>query len=97
MGTKNWHLYTLSPHHLAPKGLVAQLVERRCEGVGSIPTQVLRFFFSEKKSWDLYTSATAMIFNYYCAKCNYIINYTVLIEVLGSKGMEQATIYTGLF
>ena len=27
MGTKNQHLYTLPPHHPAPKGLVAQLVE----------------------------------------------------------------------
>ena len=39
------HLYTnnyLTPHHLAPKSLVAQLVELHtgvaCEGVGSIPT-----------------------------------------------------------
>ena len=27
MGTKNWHLCTFPPHQLAPKGLVAQLVE----------------------------------------------------------------------
>ena len=29
--------------------------------MGSIPTQVLRFFFQEEKSQDLYTSATVMI------------------------------------
>ena len=28
--------------------------------MGSIPTQVLRFFFQEEKSQDLYTSATVM-------------------------------------
>ena len=28
MGTKNSHLYTLSPHYLVPMDLVAQLVER---------------------------------------------------------------------
>ena len=45
-------LYTLPSHQLAPKELVAQLVEhhtRRCECVGSNPTQVLRFSFPRKK------------------------------------------------
>ena len=43
MGTKK---YTLPPHQLAPKGSIAQLVEYHTEdvSVGSIPTQVLRFF-----------------------------------------------------
>ena len=56
-------VHTLPSHQLVPKSLVAQLVEHHTGDVsvaGSIPTQVLRFSFPERKSWDLYTSATEM-------------------------------------
>ena len=44
------HVYP-TPHHLAPSGLgssTGRAAHRRCEGVGSIPTQVLRFFLQKK-------------------------------------------------
>ena len=62
IGTKKLTLVYPTPHPLAPSGLgssTGRAAHRRCEGVGSIPTQVLRFFL-RKKSWDLYTSVTGL-------------------------------------
>ena len=48
----NMHLYTLPPHHLASRSLAAQLVEHHKKYVCALdlgfPTQVLRYFFTEK-------------------------------------------------
>ena len=62
-GHQELALVYLPPHHLLPRGLIASSIgrasHRRCEVVGSIPTQVPIFFFLGKRSWDLHTSATA--------------------------------------
>ena len=73
MGTKNQHLYTFPPHQLAPKGLIAKLVEHYTGDVSvwvRSPLKSWDFLCSERKSWDeqrksqdLNTSATVMYIN----------------------------------
>ena len=50
MGTKNWHVYTLPLHHLAPRGFVAQLVEHhRCGCVVALYVHVYTLLHNEAR------------------------------------------------